>query len=333
MTEPIYEKPDSVILRHFIELELEKNHLSPKTEIPAIARKKLIFTCIFSLITLALLSTVFFHIETPVWKLEYLNIGLYIFFMFRFNTMSYLMKEVKSRPDEDIGYIVTSLMSESSSRKRSLILRLSIIAVSLVLPVLIFFQPHMIFEHSDEGCYLRFYTKGILPQHTVEVPAQHRGEDVVGIRGEVFCDMPELETVILPDTIDVIRGYAFAYCPNLTTVVMPETLSYLGGSAFEHCSSLENIVIPEGLTEIKGSTFDGCSSLDFVVIPEGVTRIGGHAFYYCVSLEDVVFPSTLQEIGSSAFRDCWALGTVFLPEGVEVDERAFKDCDAEILYW
>ena len=333
MTEQIFEKSDAEVLRHFIVQELNRNHLSAKADIPAITRKKLIFTCVFSLITLALIATVFFHFRMQVWKLEFLNVGLYIFFMYRFNTMRYLMKEIKSRPDEDIGYIITSLLTGEDTGKRDMLIRAGIIAVSLVLPVFFFLQPHMIFEHSSEGCYVRFYTKGIIPESVVEVPAQHRGEDVVGIRGNVFAGLPELEAVYLPDTIDVIRGYAFAECDNLITVDMPDTLSYLGGSAFEGCYNLEDVTVPMGLTEIKGSTFQGCASIRFLDIPEGVTRIAAHAFDYCINMEDVILPSTLEEIGSSAFRDCWSLVTVVLPEGVSVDERAFKYCDAEILYW
>ena len=332
MTEQIYQKSNNALLRHFIKQELQKNNLSTKTDIPVIARKKLIVTCIFSLLTLALVSTEFFHFSQPLLKWELLNIALYIFFLYRFNTMNYLMKEVKNRPDEDIGFIVTSLLSDSGSPVRARVLRWSILAAGFILPVVLFLQPHMIFEHGPEGCYLRYYTKGIMPQYTVEVPAQHKGEDVVGIRGNVFANLEGVYTVILPDTIDVIRGHAFYYCYDLETVVMPQTLSYLGGSAFENCYFLNDITIPQGLTEIKGSTFDSCGSLTNIKIPEGVTRIGAHAFYFCTELQHVSFPSTLREIGSSAFRDCWELQFAVLPEGVIVDERAFKDSETTIVY-
>ena len=336
MTEEIYEKPENEILSFFIREEMKKNQFDEKTDLPAVVRKKFIFTCIFAVLTFAFVSAYFFHFRRNICWLEIVNIIVFYMFMKKFNTLSYLIKEVKSRPDEEIAYIVSSIVSGAEKTKKAKTakrVRKAVVLVSVILPLLIFMKPHTMYERTEEGYYVRFYTRGLLQDEEVEIPAEHRGEPVVGIRGNVFARLPGVDTIILPDTIDIIRGYAFAGSEDLTTVVMPSTLSYLGGNAFMDCRLLENVTLPEGLTEVRGSTFENCQYLGKIVIPEGVTRIGGHAFHNCMFLEDVTFPSTLKEIGSSAFRDCPYLERAEVPSGTSVNERAFKDSPTEIVYF
>lgn len=327
----LFQNEDSVI-SYFIQEEMKKQNIGPKSNMPAIAKKKLIFTIIFSVLSFALICSWFFHFRISFVWLEFVNVAIYLFFLRKLNTMSYLLKEVKSRPDEEIGYIVASIMSGASNEKKGLCLQIAMIAVSAILPFLIFMKPHMMFEKYENDYYVRFYTMGVFQPKEIVVPENYKEGKVIGIRGNVFANLQRVESIVLPDSIDTIRGYAFADSKDLISVDMPETLSYLGGGAFSGCRLLENIDIPEGLTEIKGNTFEGCEFLSKVVIPEGVKRIAAHAFCDCTFMKEAVFPSTLEEIGSSAFRRCHILMKVRIPSKTVVNEKAFKESPTEIIY-
>lgn len=332
MTEPIYEKSEKQILKFFITEEMAKNNFNPKKDIPGVSKKKMIFTCVFAVLTFAFLATYFFHFRKNVYLFESLNIAIYCIFMCRYNTVSYLIKEVKSRPDEEISYIVSGVLSGADNSRNPMVARWVVIAVSIVLPFFIFLKPHTMYENTDEGYYVRFYTKGVIQDAEVEIPDSYKGKSVVGIRGDVFANLQGVEKIILPDTITTIRGYAFAGSRDLVSVDMPSSLTYLGGGAFTDCISLEKVTLPYGITEVKGNTFENCISLREINIPEGVTRIGGYAFYNCSSLSEVVIPISLEEIGSSAFRRCTSLYEIDVPAEADVNSRAFKESPTTVNY-
>lgn len=323
---------ESSVIRYYIQEEMNKQNIDSNLNVAAVEKKKMIFTIVFSVLSFAIISCHFFHFRVPILWLEIVNIMIYMFFMLKLNSMSYLLKEVKSRPDEEIGYIVASVMSGAKNATKSLYIRSGVIVATAFLLILTFMKPHIMYESFEEDYYLRFYTKGIFQPKEIVIPENYKDGKVVGIRGNVFANLQGVESIELPDSIDTIRGYAFADSEDLMSVKMPKRLSYLGGGAFSGCRRLENIEIPEGLTEIRGNTFEGCQYLPKAVIPEGVKRIAAHAFCDCMFMEEVIFPSTLEEIGSSAFRRCDYLEKVEIPSKTKVDERAFKESETEIIY-
>jgi len=121
------------------------------------------------------------------------------------------------------------------------------------------------------------------------------------------------------------------YSPT-SSLEIPETVTHIGGETFYNASKLKSINLPNNITEIRGSTFENCRSLKSVNIPDSVTRIGGHAFHGCSSLSQVTLTenSLLTEIGSSAFRDCDNLYEITIPNGVYINERAFKESPTRI---
>lgn len=332
MEKAIYAKSENEILEYYIREEAQKNALDVDTDIQPVVKIKLVLSGIFSLILFFLTLTYFFHFRMPVYLLIFGVVPLYHHCMKKFTTVQHLIRQLKKRPDEEVGYVVYNTAAGKTVKGSHKKICWAILALGILLPMLLFIRPHMLFERSDEGYYVRFYTRGIFREETIEVPAQHRGEDVVGLRGNVFARLGGVNTILLPDTVTHIRGYAFADCTDLQKVQMPQTLSYLGGGAFSGCSYLQDVTIPQGLTEIKGNTFEYCRSLESIEIPEGVTRVGGHAFENCTSLQRVYFPTTLEEIGGHAFADCQELISAVLPEGTEYHHSSFKNCPATVLF-
>lgn len=130
------------------------------------------------------------------------------------------------------------------------------------------------------------------------------------------CDTPDLETVILPETITSIGIKAFICCQNLKTINIPENVNTIESFAFWGCSSLTSIVIPEGVTSIGERTFRGCESLTSVTLPSTLTSIGESAFKYCSDLTNIVSnATTAPSLGADAFNGTPNSKTITVPMG------------------
>lgn len=305
---------ESNSLKSLITRELTKNDDYKSKTLPLIEKRKTILTFIYTII-IFIITTIFFLYHSK--NLNYINsIGLvitiiYIIIYKNYNLVSHLAKEVKSRPDEKINYIISSTLSGTiNTKKRNNTLRLAFIIAVLMIQVGIYREPHLIFEKYNEGYAVRYYTYGILKKDKeLTIPSHYKGKQIISIRGDVFENLSSLEKVNLPETLQEIRGGAFKYCKNLS-----------------------EINIPSKITEIRGNTFEGCTKLYTIKIPEGVTRIGGSAFRDCTNLTEVEIPKTVTEIGSSAFRNT-KISRVCLSINTYVNERAFKETYPSIGYY
>lgn len=323
-----YLKSIDDILEDTIKKELVKNKFDDKAIVPYIRNRKYALTVLFGILNFVCISFIFFHM--PLWTLllEVVNIIIFIVFSKRYTVVSYLKKQVKARPDEKIADIVSSLTAEQVSNnlgfKKGII-----IGISCLLPVLVYFNPHIFYENYEDGYGVRFYTLGITNFTKAEIPETHNGRKVLSIRGNVFANIPFLKEVILPDSIEEIRGQAFLNDRALEKVNLPENLKYLGGSAFKNCRSLKKIVIPLGVTEINGETFKDCVSLEEVILHDDITSIHGETFVNCESLKEIKLPSKITEISGNTFENCSSLRSIEIPGGVtRIGGHAFYGCSS-----
>ncbi len=143
-----------------------------------------------------------------------------------------------------------------------------------------------------------------------------------------FQNCPELEEVIIPDTVKTIYPRAFSGCTKLSQVTLNEGLQVIGFSAFAN-TAIEEITIPKSVwmlnfssysnaeqTEANGSTNNYASAfydskLKKVIFEEGTTLIGSHSFKNCPELVEVTIPYSVKSIGNYAFDNCTALSSVF----------------------
>lgn len=346
----MYNLPENKLVELFIEKELSKAGIeNSKSLIPgdALKRKKLL-NIIFSVLVFVFVTLIFFHFPLYTYAIGLVILLIFSIIKNRFNLMKYLVKQVKARPGEKISNIVMSAKGSLVSNSSGGIFAITLL-VAIIVPLVIFSTPKIIYEKVDGGYAVRYYIYGLTNMTSVTIPEEHNGEKVVSLRGNTFSNMPLLKTVTLPNTIKEIRGQAFYNCYSLKTVKIPSNLEYLGGGAFANTKSLEAIELPntltylggeafqnssiehvtlsENLTEIRGNTFENCTSLTSITIPDNVIRIGGHAFYGDTSLSNVKISanSKLQEIGSSAFRKCNSLRNITIPSSTSVNYRAFKE--------
>lgn len=351
----MYSLPEDKMLEEFINKELDKAGIDKSSKlIPSdVLKRKKILNLIFSVLLFVFITLIFFHFPIATYI-----IGIIILFIFfkvtrNYDLIKYLKKQLKARPEEKISNIVMSVKNTFISDNSKNIFIISLV-VAVILPLIIFSSPRILYERVDGGYAVRYYIFGLTNFKTATIPETHKNEKVLSMRGNSFSNMPFLKEVNLPDTITEIRGQAFKNDKSLKKIKLPKNLKYLGGGSFEN-TSIVNIEIPNSVTyiggevfknatklksvklsknisEIRGSSFENCKSLKEIDIPDKVTRIGGHAFYGNTSLKKVNISenSMLQEIGSSAFRLCDNLREITIPRDTYVNERAFKESPTDV---
>lgn len=156
-------------------------------------------------------------------------------------------------------------------------------------------------------------------------------DGVTEIGSEAFHDCANLESVVFPNTVNMIPANAFYVesiglrirCPKLKSVVLPVHAA-IGSYAFYGLQSLESVTLnkdgkaaapPREDAAIGDEAFSLCRKLKEITIPEGVEAIGDSAFYSC-RLERVSLPASLKTIGRHAFLNCSALREIAIPNGV-----------------
>ena len=71
--------------------------------------------------------------------------------------------------------------------------------------------------------------------------------------------IPDIEEVVIPNTVEYIWGNAFAGLRNLKEITIPDSVREIGGYSFAYCTSLEKIVIPASVTSMPwDDTFYEC---------------------------------------------------------------------------
>lgn len=172
----------------------------------------------------------------------------------------------------------------------------------------------------------------------------------------IFNMCGELESVVLPDTIEYIGASSFG-STAIEEFIFPENLKVIATNAFNNCTNLIEIEVPNREIVLERGAFSHCSNLKKLVIPEKVKvkeavfgncpkfvtagPIGGgydvefnwkdtipyDAFSNCTGLESIVLPSTITEIGDNAFYECTNLKSIKLPHNIErINNLLFYGC-------
>ena len=347
----MYSLSEDKMLEEFINRELTKAGVDKTSKlIPSdILKRKKILNIIFSILIFVYITLIFFHFPIYTYIIGIVILFIYFKVTRKYDLIKYLKKQLKARPGEKVSNIVMNVKNTIITDNSKSVIIIGIL-VAVVLPLIIFSSPRILYEKVKGGYAVRYYIFGLTNFKTATIPETHKNKKVVSLRGNTFSNMPFLKSVSLPDTVTEIRGQAFKNCYKLTEVnipkklkylgggvfynaksikkvELPDTLTYLGGESFYGAKSLEYVKLSNSLTEIRGDSFEYCTSLKSITIPDNVTRIGGHAFYGDTSLSEVSISenSKLMEIGSSAFRQCSSLYNITIPSETSVNERAFKE--------
>ena len=125
----------------------------------------------------------------------------------------------------------------------------------------------------------------------VEIPAEIEGTPVCEIGFYCFEANYQLESVTLPESVDII-----------------------GEGAFMDCGSLSQINIPANLKEVQRGAFVGCVSLSEMTLPATVTRVQEEAFTACEGMTSLTIMNLDLAYESWGLEDLPGL-IVYAPEG------------------
>ena len=132
----------------------------------------------------------------------------------------------------------------------------------------------------------------------------------------IFRNCTSLTSIIFSgsSSLTTIQNNAFAGCTSLVTFNIPSTLTSIGGSAFSNNRLMEGELNLPNLTSLGSNAFLNCSSLTKVKNLGSITSIpadnNNGVFRNCSSLTEINLPSTLTSIGANAFRGCSNLETL-----------------------
>lgn len=85
---------------------------------------------------------------------------------------------------------------------------------------------------------------------------------VTTIKEMAFIYNTDLKTIIIPDGVSYIGYRAFYGCENLETVMLPSTIQQIEDEAFAYCTSLAQINLPDSLYYAGENIFTGCDMLN-----------------------------------------------------------------------
>ena len=142
----------------------------------------------------------------------------------------------------------------------------------------------------------------------------------------MFAYSKELQSIVLPNQMEIIGNNAFCQCDNLQNVTLPSRLKKIKYYAFGWDKKIEALSLPSTLREIGKCAF-AYSGIASIEIPSGVKNIETSTFRSCVNLSSVMLHKGLEKINSSAFNFCENLTSINIPEGVKgIDRWAFEGC-------
>ena len=212
-------------------------------------------------------------------------------------------------------------------------------------------NPATDFEYGfsrEGGISIRDY---IGSDKTVVIPSKIDGQAVTMIAGDAFAGT-SIESVVIPDSVNIVVARAFYGCDQLKTVdfgdgiieiqeeafykctalesiILPKNLETIGEGAFYGCTSATEIYIPKTLTNWSEGdhypTFFNCTALETLTIEDGLSVLGGAGLFCCASsLKNLVIPASVKKIGDGAFHGATALESVtFLGDAPQVTENVF----------
>lgn len=87
-------------------------------------------------------------------------------------------------------------------------------------------------------------------------------ETMKTIGGFVGCE--SLETIEIPETVQVVGWSAFSGCKKLKEIKLPNSCWAISPFAFANCESLTQFKMPASITLVNATAFEGCFNLNVI---------------------------------------------------------------------
>ena len=162
----------------------------------------------------------------------------------------------------------------------------------------------------------------------IVIPNEVDGLKVVRVAENAFKNSKDIDTIILPDTLEEISANAF-FGSSIRRIHIPDSVKVIGECAFSECPNLEKLIFPNSLESIPEKLCTKSEGLTEVYIPGSVKEIGKHAFSNCKQLKSVTLHEGILSVGTMAFEKCTSLEEIHLPESAtQIGEWVFAWCES-----
>ena len=152
------------------------------------------------------------------------------------------------------------LAAEKAASKLKLIKRIPFIIIVLVLILsgivtgTVLYNKSLTYEifsirTEDDGVYITGLRESGHDDESIVIPAEIKGNPVVGIDDSVFANNSVLKNIKLPDTIVSIGSYAFKNCSGMSFISIPKSVTFMGASVFSGNDTLRVFVASESINE------------------------------------------------------------------------------------
>ncbi len=180
---------------------------------------------------------------------------------------------------------------------------------------------------------------------SVTVPQEVDGEKVRTIATGTFWENPQVEAVILPDSLVNLWEYSFYGCENLREITLSSDLNTIGASAFEG-TGLQSITLGRSLSYLGQGAFARCLRLtEIVTHPENPKFLSIDGVLFSAdattliqyplgnALETYLIPDTVSTLGATAFSQVETLRHLVIPNSVkEIPGGIFAQSPALTIY-
>ncbi|MBP3253639.1 MAG: leucine-rich repeat domain-containing protein [Bacteroidales bacterium] len=165
---------------------------------------------------------------------------------------------------------------------------------------------------------------------TMYYNAKKANENATNKTSNTVFYAPNLDKVIVGDSVELLPVFIFDACTKITSVNFPNSLKKIGDFAFRGCNRITSLSFPENLEYIGWNSFSGAVSVKEVTIQKGVTHLGYNAFENTTSLKTVHFNAKHFESDGDDYSAGFGwinVTTATIGDSVEViPEKLFTDC-------
>ena len=148
----------------------------------------------------------------------------------------------------------------------------------------------------------------------VEIDGIKVGDDKWKQLAEIIVGRKNSKVSIDLTGLDIISisEYAFSNLPNMDSILIPNNVTNIGEYAFFNCISLHSILLPNELENIYSCAFYN-TGITEISIPNKVHLISSYVFRYNLHLTSVTFEGTPTSIAADVFDVCRSLKTINVP--------------------
>ena len=156
----------------------------------------------------------------------------------------------------------------------------------------------------------------------VIVPSEINGKKATEISYYFFTTTKRKESVNFPKVKKVVISEgiektadgsdhgptgSFVSCPNLEELILPDSLKDIGDYTFHGCEKLSKINLPNGLTRIGREAFTNCNSITRLEISQSVETVGWKAFGGWTENQTIKVPFKEGEPAPEGWDEEWNL--------------------------